>query len=302
MARELNEIQQAALDIYAQESSFDALEVLTPNEQTGLSNLTSQSRVANWRKNIYVLSLQQYYFEIYMDEYERNVQARLDAQRVHKISWYQELLLNYQHGAVYDNLGNYDNTNRTDAQVEAMRVFKHAAITRTISDGAIVLRCKVAGESNGQFTAATAAQVTAASAYMRDNTDAGTLSLVTTGAGDDLKLKITVYFDPTILDSDGKRLDGTNDTPVIEATNTYLQQKELNDSYVKGDHEHAMRQVEGVRIVEVTEVASKYAANTYTSTGIANAGPINQIRVADSGYFIVDTNELEITYEPATDV
>jgi hypothetical protein len=237
-----------------------------------------------------------------MDEYERRVQASLDAQRVHKTSWYQDVLLKYQHGAVYDDLGNYDNINRTEAEVAAMQVFKHAAVTRTISNGAIVLRCKVAGESNGVFTAATAAQVTAASAYLQDNTDAGTLSLVTTGDGDDLLLKITVYFDPTILDSDGKRLDGTNNTPVLDATNTYLQQKELNDSYVKGDHEYAMRQVEGVRIVEVTEVASKYAQHSYTSTNIANAGPINQIRVADSGYFIVDMNELEITYEPATDV
>jgi hypothetical protein len=302
MARTLKEIQLSMLEIKNQDPELNALEVLTDDEQSSLVNLTSDSRVSIWRRFLYMIALTIFFFEVLMDEYERRVYKVVDEQRVHTILWYQDLVLKYQHGAVYDSLGNYDNTALTDAQVDTMKVFKHAAITRTINNNAVLLRAKVAGEVNGSFTPATAAQVIAAKVYFSDQADAGTLTTITTGEGDDLLLEMDIYFDPTILDSDGKRLDGENDTPVMDATNQYLRLKELNDSYVKGDHEAALRAVEGIRIAEITKAATKYAQYDYTTANISNAGEIKQVRVADSGYFIVDNAVLSITYIPESNV
>lgn len=298
MARSIKQIQQGMIDSINQEPSLSALDVLTDNEQQSLSNLTSQSRVSAWRKMIYVVAQAIYFFEVLMDSFRLSVQQELDSQRVHKLSWYQNVLLNYQHGASYDDNGQYDNSVLTESQIEAMKVFKYAAVTRTVQGGVIVLRGKVANEVNGSLQESDATHITAGQSYMNDNTDAGTNFILTSGPGDDLKLELEVFFDPAILDSDGKRLDGTNDTPVIEATNEFLKQIEFNGSYVKAYHVDALQKVEGVKVPVIRDAASKYGSNTYTTTTVANAGAIDQIRVADSGWFKLDLNELQITYTP----
>jgi hypothetical protein len=297
MARTLEEIQQQLVDALNASQQLAPLEALTTDELQQTPP-TSNSRVAQWRKLLHAVATCIYFLEVLMDEFYKRVEERIASQRVSKISWYQEQALRFQFGATTDANGYYDNSNRTTAEVEAMRVFKFAAITRTIQQGQIIMRCKVAGLNNGVLVAVTPQQLAAGQAFITENTPAGTNTIVTTGPGDLLKLELDIYFNPQVLDTDGKRLDGTNDTPVIDATEQFLKDITFNDSYVRAYHTDALQTVEGVRIPVVRFAASRYGIHQYNSTGIANAGVIDQLRVADSGYFIIDEAELVINYIP----
>lgn len=298
MPRKVPEIQDQITGYINEAQELSALEVLTPGE-AAQEQPTSTSRVSQWRKSVYGFALAAHFLETLWEEFERRIRLLIASQRVHTISWYQEQILRYQHGAPTDALGYYDNTNRTVAEVEAMKVFKYAAITRTVQNGAIILRAKTAQvDSNGNLVANTSQHIAAGQSFITENSDAGTIVNITTGDGDDLKLEIDIYFDPQILDSDGRRVDGENDTPVIDATREFLKSLEFNDRYIIAKHENAIEAVEGVNFQSVKLAASKYAFHSYDSVGIPNAGVIPQTRVADAGYFTLDMDALVINYIP----
>ena len=298
MARKISEIQQEALDHLVSIEDVSVLEVLTPAEIAQV-NPDSNSRVSMWRKPFYAIAIAINALEVLWEEFERRVLILIAQQRVHSVPWYRDQILRYRHGAITDALGYYYNSNLTPSEIETMKVFKKAAITKTIQSGAIILRGKVAMEdSEGNLVPNTAEHIAAGQAFITDNTDAGTIVNLTTNEGDDLKLEIDIYFDPQILDSNGRRVDGTNDTPVIDATVEFLKSLEFNDRYIKSKHENALEAIEGVTIPNVKLAASKYGIHAYDSVNIPNAGLIDQIRVADAGYFRIDMAELTINYLP----
>lgn len=296
MAKSVKEYQELMLENMALSQELDALEVLTDAE-IAQEQPDTNSIVSQWRKLIYAVALAAFFIESLLEEAISRMETLIASQRVHKISWYQEQALRFQYGMATDNNGYYDNSAIDSAAVAAMKVFKYAAITRTVQQGAIILRCKVAGEDGaGNLIQNSALEIAAGQIFMNDNSDAGTNLILTSGPGDDLKVVLDIYFDPQVLDTDGKRLDGTNDTPVIEATQKFLKNIDFNDTYIKAFHVDALQQVDGVKIPVVKEASSKYGIHNYTTTDISNAGVIDQLRVADSGYFKLDLSALEVNY------
>ena len=297
MARDIKTIQQTMLDAIAQTPDLSALQVLTDQEQ-GITGADSTSRVARWRLQMWCHAYGIYVHELEWDVFMQEVEARVAKTRVHTKKWYQERMLAFQLGAQTDANGNYDNSNRTPEEVDAMKVIKYAAVTKLVTDGVVMLRIKVAGETNGELTELSQAAFDAADDYREEFTDAGTFSELTMGPGDDLKLELEIHFDPQILDAEGKRLDGTNDTPVQDSIKAFLKDIQFNGEYVKAYHTDALQQVEGVEIPVIRLAASKYGTNQYDSTSLANAGEIDQLRVADSGYFKWDEAASTINFIP----
>lgn len=298
MAKTVNDYQEMITASLSAAQDLDALEVLTP-EEVAQEQPTSTSIVAQWRKLVYAVALCAHFIDTLIEEATARMEVLIASQRVHKISWYQEQALRFQYGMATDANGYYNNTGLDDDAIAAMRVFKYAAITRTVQQGAIILRCKVAGDDgSGNLVQNSQAEIAAGQAFMTDNSDAGTNLILTSGAGDDLKVTIDVYFDPQVLDSEGKRLDGTNDTPVLQATQAFLKEIEFNDTYVKTFHTDALQRVDGVRIPVIKYAASKYGVNGYDTDTVENAGVIDQLRVADSGYFKLDLEATVINYIP----
>lgn len=298
MAKTVNDYQEMITASLSAAQDLDALEVLTP-EEVAQEQPTSTSIVAQWRKLVYAVALCAHFIDTLIEEATARMEVLIASQRVHKISWYQEQALRFQYGMATDANGYYNNTGLDDDAIAAMRVFKYAAITRTVQQGAIILRCKVAGDDgSGNLVQSSQAEIAAGQAFMTDNSDAGTNLILTSGAGDDLKVTIDVYFDPQVLDSEGKRLDGTNDTPVLQATQAFLKEIEFNDTYVKTFHTDALQRVDGVRIPVIKYAASKYGVNGYDTDTVENTGVIDQLRVADSGYFKLDLEATVINYIP----
>jgi hypothetical protein len=143
-----------------------------------------------------------------------------------------------------------------------------------------LIRIKVAKLSGGVLAALSGAQLTAFTPYMALVKDAGVRLQLTSGAPDDFRLALGVFYDPLILDNTGARLDGTSATPVQDAVNAFLDNLPFNGLFVLNYLIAALQAVEGVRIGEVTYCAARYGAFPYAV--------IAYEYVPDAGYMLLD--------------
>jgi len=302
MARTLNEIQDQALEAVETTAELNALEVLTDNEQNNLANLTSDSKVAIWRQILFVVSYIVWFLEQLWDVLQADLDKRIEAGKIHNKAWYREKALAFRYGQdLLPESDQYDDTGLTAAQIAASKIIKHAAIQKIIVNGYGTLRAKVAKEVAGERVPLNNAEALALFYYFDEVADGGTAVLITTLPADDLKLELVIYYDPQILDAEGKRLDGTNDTPVIEACEAYTKDIDFNGEFIKTDLKDVLKKVDGVNIPVVKKAWSKYGAYDYDTTGVLNVGIIDEIRVAEAGYMKLDTDNITISYVPRND-
>ncbi len=78
-----------------------------------------------------------------------------------------------------------------------------------------------------------------------------------------LKVALSVQYDALILDANGKRLDGTNDTPIIDAINNYLSSITFAGEYSNMRLVDAIQDVDGVKIINLNAAWSKYSEFNY---------------------------------------
>jgi hypothetical protein len=295
MARSLENIQTELLDAKESVSELNALEVLTMNEVNTLGNVTSTSKVAVWRLWIYVFAFAQWVQEKLWDVFRNEVETRIAETRIHTKEWYRNEALIFQLGYELQWNGRRFVYETID---EIAKIIKHAAVQKYIINGYGVLRVKVAKEVNDERVPLTNEELQAFSAYMNSVGDAGTVVIPTSAIADDLKLEITISYDPLVLNNAGQRLDGTDDTPVLSAIKTFLRSFEFNGELVLQKLQNHLETIEGVAIPHTTDFLgwSKYALHTYDSIGIQNAGKINEIRQADAGYMKLDEANTIIHY------
>lgn len=294
MSRTINEIQQTILDAKDASSELDTLEVLTDSEQSDLSGtLTSTSKVSIWRLFVWVVAFAIWVHEQLMDVLKNDIEKRIAETRPFTRNWYIATSLKYQHGYDLPETGVYpDPTNAAEtAAVNASKIIKKAAVVQQIISGVGALRIKVATLTAGELEPVTTAQLAGFQEYIELMGAAGVFVIATTSEADDLKLEIDVHFNPLIIDNEGKRLDGTNDTPVQTAVKDYLKSVEFNGVLDLVKLSNIIEAVEGVESPFITLAASKYAAFEYDTTGIENAGAFTKFRQPDSGYFKLDEAE-----------
>ena len=262
--------------------------------------LTSQSKTSVWRRMVFVVAKAVWSLQNMFDLFRSELETEMAKQKIHSKQWYRQKAIDFLFGfAVKAGTDEFDTEGATDEEIEAAKVVKQAACIKMISSsGYGILRVKAATEdSNGNLQPLPVEQFEALKYYfMRYAVDAGTQLRVTTGNADDLLLKLDVYYDPLVISTTGARLDGTAETPVLDAINNYLKSLEFNGALYVSDLIAAIRQVDGVRLAKCLEARSKYGAYDY-SADVINAGLIDEIRVADSGYMKIDENVLQINYK-----
>lgn len=296
MARTINEIQQTSLDAIASAPELSALEVLTTQEQQSLQP-TSASKVAKWRLWVWVFSMAVWHLERLWDVFRDETEARVAATRPHTKEWYREKGLNYLHGIeLVPETDYYDTSALTDEQITQAKIIANAACIKEILYGAGRLRIKVVKLVNGQYVQLTNEELTGFTAYMNQVSDAGTLVVCTSGPADMLRIDLDVYYDPTILNPFGQRLDGTDPQPVQNAIKNYLKSLRFNGSFIKTKLVNELEAVQGVFYPEIKNAWSKYGAYEYDTEGISNVGLINVIRIADAGHMKLDEAELNINW------
>lgn len=288
MARTLSEIQTSIIN------------KIQENEEVS-QKLTSTSSAAIWRQIVYAVAFAVWTLENLWDIFRMEINTEMAKQRVHTKQWYRQKALDFQYGfPVVQDTDIFDNSGATDEQIEASKIIKQAACIKMISaSGYGILRIKVAREVEDELEELTEPQLQAVKHYFdRYAVDAGTQLIVTSNQADDVKMVIDVYYDPLLMASNGSMIDGSGQSPTIEGIKAFLKSLSFNGAFILGDLQQKLRSIEGVKTVKIKEARSKYASYTYTTTDIPNAGLIDEIRIADSGYMKLDEENTIINYIP----
>ena len=296
----INEIQTQILTTAAGADALPATAVLTENEQATLDNLTSTSKVSIFRLFIYVVAVVAWSLHQLWAILSRDIDGRIAVSRPFSRGWYTQTALNYQHGQALPETGIYDNSGLSIADIAAKKIVAKAAVVESSMNGHGILRIKVAKSVDGVLEPLTVAEHNGFRAYMNAMGAAGISLDTSSSQADKLKVHYKVYYDPTILNNLGQRLDGTDDTPVISALQNYLTDKNSNDFNGELSLQHlsdVVERVPGVTDVFLQSASSHYIGKAYEdSTPQGNVGPITEFRQPQSGYFKLDVEKCVFQY------
>lgn len=278
MARTIAEIQQQIID-----------EVQGTPELA--AKLTSTSRVAIWRLWTYVVAVCIWTLEVLFDRHKSEIDNIVTNHRAHTPRWYVMKATSFQFGhALVPDTDQYDNTGIDESVVEASKVIKHAS-TDEMPSG---LRIKIAGESGGVMAPVPTPEFVAFQAYMSQVKDAGVrLSYVNQDA-DSFKATIKIYYNPLVLGADGKRLDGTNDTPVRQAIDQYLERLPFNGLFVMAKFNDAIQAVEGVEFPHVDLAEASSFLSGWVSAMVTYKPEAGWLRIKNPG----DLTIIYLPHEP----
>ena len=274
MARTVGEIQQLILDDIAANSY--------------LSDLNSTSRFSRFRQFTYIIAVAIHLFELLLDSFRTEVNTTLLTLKPHTRLWYRDKCLAFQFGSSLPwGEDIYDNSLLTDDQVEAQQIVAQAAVIENNGE----LTIKVAKHVNDELIKLDAGELTAFEEYIEKVKDAGVDIEYVSDDADHLKLELKIWYDGMVLNGDGERLDGTDNTPVQAAIEGYLQNLPFNGEFSKTALVDAIQAVEGVKLVNITNAWWKFGGNSYSL--------ITEVQLPEAGYFkIYDTGtELTIDYE-----
>jgi uncharacterized protein with PQ loop repeat len=276
------EIQQSILNAKASATELNALEVLTTDEQT-VNSANSTSKVAIWRLWVWIFS-----FAIWAMYQIVNKNA-LNS-RPQNLPNFRQTILNFRDGLNLvwkDGAFNYDLTGVADA--EERLIIDRCAVLES-NDGELVV--KVATDNAGALEPITEPQKTRLLDYIRQIKVPGVRIRLINEVADRLKIDLTVYVDPLIIDlNDGKLLNTTETIyPVSDAINDYLANLEFNGAFVNDFFRSKIKEAEGINLAVIDLIQWKYASFPFIS--------FNEFKVPESGYFKIEETDLTINYLP----
>lgn len=265
MARTISEIQT---------------EIITQkNLHTELSLLNSTSATAIWRLWTYIVAVVIWSHEQLWELFKVEIQEIAAREEIGTKRWYQGTALAYQHGdaLVYDASAYRYGYASVDT---SLQVVKHCAIRES---GGIV-QVKVAGEASGVLTPLSAPEEAGLLSYLDKLKMAGTFLSIINQNPDDIKLTLTVYVDPIVIDYVN---------PVESAINSYLEGLPFDSIMRLSALVDAIQAVRGVVDVAINSAEAKHGALPYT--------PISTSYIAQAGYMRIDSAfplNTSITYIP----
>ena len=253
-------------------------------------NPATWSKVNLLRLITYVVAVCQWTIEQLQDAHKAEVNELIAAKKPHSLRWYAEKTKAFQLG---DNLVSeqdyYDNTGISEDDLEAAKVVKYAAVVRqNRPNGRLFLRIKAATTSGTGLTKLETPHLLALTEYINRIADAGVDIEVSSTDAEQLKLDLTIYYNPLILGANGSRLDGTDPSPVPNAIRAYLQNLPFNGLFVLAHLVDALQAVEGVEIPNLTSCSMSKGALGFFSVNVED--------VPDSGYLRIDDTDLSIIY------
>ena len=269
MARSIEEIYA---DILAKKEADPNLDVLS-----------STSKTAVWRLWLFVVAFASWVLETLFDAHKLEVTEIIATKRAHGKNWYKTKALAFQYG--FDLIPDTDifiNDGFTEEQIEASKIIKYAAVTEASDKSLLII--KVATEnSDGELSKIQEPEEIAFTEYIDEIADSGVPYNIINYLADILQLKIDIYYDALVLNSDGIAITGANagKKPVEIALKQFLKELPFDGSFVIDSLRRKLRLVEGVIIPEVVSAASKWI----DEGGYANFENISVKKIPTSGYF-----------------
>ena len=240
------------------------------------SNFSFRKQIANGvARAIWIL-------ESLFDVRQIEIAETIQNTRFAYIPWLIDRIKNFQYGQnLIENEVFYDNTGIAEEVIAASNLVKQCAINE-LRRG---LRIKVAGQSlDGILQPLTLSEENALKIYIQKVRPFVPFKL-TNQVADLLHLNLKIYYNPLVLDADGKRLDGRNDTPIQQAIETYLKNLSFNGRFVIASMEDALQLTEGVSIPHCVSAQYQYA-----DTGLLE---IEVYCIPDAGYLTLENLTVE---------
>jgi len=252
---------------------------------SNLDVLNSTSKTAIWRIWLYILAYATNVLESLFDKHYTEVTSIITELKPHTMRWYRQKALAFQYG--FDLISDtdiFDNGTATEAQIEASKIIKYAAITEATTESRLVL--KIATEDNaGKLAPITSGQESAFIPYIEEIKDAGVAITVINYLPDILKLNLRIYYDPLVLTSTGVSIL-TGKKPVEDALNEFMKELPFNGELVLNSLIDKLQKTEGVKIPHLVQAASKWIDTALDDYG--NFENISVKKIPVSGYFEIE--------------
>lgn len=217
------------------------------------------------------------------DNHKKENQQLLLLQKSGRLSWYRTMALAFQHG--FDLVADQDyffNGNATAEEIENSKIVKYAAVNENSTESRVIL--KIAGESEGSLSPITLAAYNSFLAYIKEIKWAGVPVTVINYLPDRLFLNLRIYRNSLLIDEQGNSIL-YGGKPVETAIKNYMKNLPFDGAFVLQDFAIALRQVEGVEIVEIISAESSWIdaqTNDYGEPQI-----ISVKSIPESGYYEV---------------
>lgn len=214
---------------------------------------TSISNTAIFKVFIYIVAFSTNTLEKLLDYHKVEVQEDAKTKKPHKLLWYRNMALKFQYGLPLVLDSDYYETDSPEA-----RIIKFAATTESEDANGAILKIKVAKGNTGSLAELSPVEIAAFTYYINRVKDAGVRIRVVSQEADRLGLELDVYYNPLVLDSSGARLDGTNDTPVQDAIQHYLQTLPFDGEYTNIGLVDALQEIEGIKIPQLRHAQARW--------------------------------------------
>ncbi|QEM13489.1 nucleotidyltransferase [Mucilaginibacter rubeus] len=253
-----------------------------------LSELNSTSAVADYKLWAYIVASVIWTLDTLFDKHRAAIEALLALLKPHTLRWYRDLALRFQYGqALIPDSDKYANVGLDDAAIAAQKIIEQAAVVEN-DDGS--LRMKVVKLIDDDYAQLTDQEKLSFVAYIKSCKDAGVRVNIDSLPPDGLKLVLSIYYDPLVLNAAGERIDAASTAPVIDAVNNYLKNLQFNGEFAKTRLSDAIQLVDGVQLVSLASAQAQYGLRPFEE--------INERYIPDAGYLRVTDGGFTITYVP----
>lgn len=232
-----------------------------------------------------IMTYATYLLELIFDTHKEEVDKALYNQKSGTLRWYRTKALAFQYGFnLLVDSDEFDNTNATEALIEASKIIKYSAVNESDDESRVII--KIATEDAGELTPITAEQKESFEEYIAEIRYAGVKTTVINYEPDKLFLNLQIYRDPLVIDSNGMSILNGN-FPVEDAINEYMKELPFDGAFVIQSFVDKLQKVEGVEIAHVVNIETSWIDPTTNGYGAPVSVPVKTI--AQSGYFKVQT-------------
>jgi hypothetical protein len=277
MARTIQEIKKEMTDAWMGDENIRAKYALLPTD-------TFEAKFAKASiENIffYIVAFAVHILERIFDTKQEVLSRHAEDLRPHTKQWYVSKLKAFQLGHSLNSDGKYDVVD------EAAQIIKYCSLR--IRGGELYFL--IANENdNAPVPIRDSTELTSIRNYAERVFDAGVHFKLFSNDADTFRCRLLINYDPLVLDTEGKRLDGTNDTPVLDAINGYFKSFPFDSEFSRMALIDAVQGVEGVRVAEPLSATAKpdIAGSTFVN--------IESTYIANAGYMMFDKQNSIITY------
>jgi hypothetical protein len=282
MARAIDIIKQQITTEFLSDPAVRAaygIESSTPNDAFD----TIFSKISIENITFYDVAFAIYIFERIFDTEKELLTRYCESLRPHTKQWYINQLRSFQLGDLINR-----ETGQYNVIDEAKQIIKYCSLRLRSGEFYFL----VASDSNGVPQKIGDSEIlTSIWNYCERVFDAGVHFKIFSNNADIYKCRLLINYDPLVLDSEGRRLDGTNDTPVIDAIRGYFKSFPFDSEFSNMALTDAIQQVDGVRIVQLLW------SNAQPIIDGAPSIDITSTYVANAGYMTFTENGSQIIYE-----